>query len=145
MFKPVTGLNTVHFRTRLGSGSTITLTCHNNIGLGSDALSAEKTLEGCHAPVAKEPTSIFFFHQNSDTISLFSISYRCFIPGVNPTAETKVSHYFRTTAQPEVKSVRKDRTQQPFEHLSTRKIQENVYGEISDSPDGDRRLLSAGM
>ena len=49
------------------------------------------------------------------------------------------------TALPEDKSVRKERTQQPFEHLSTRKIQENVYGEISDSSDGDGRLLSAGM
>jgi len=64
MFKPVTDMNTEHFRARLGNGHAITLTCHNNIGLGSDALSAEKTLEGCHAPVAKEPTCIFFFHQN---------------------------------------------------------------------------------
>ena len=110
MFKPVTDMNTEHFRTRLGNGHAITLTFHNNIGLGSDALSAEKTLEGCHAPVAKEPTCIFFFHQNSDTLFLFSISCRCFIPGVNPTDETKVSHYFRMTAPPEVKSVRKDRT-----------------------------------
>jgi len=93
----------MHFRTRLGSGHAITLTCHNNIGLGSDALSAEKTLEGCHAPVAKEPTCIFFFYQNSDTLSLFSISCRCFIPGVSPTDETKISHYFRTIALPEVK------------------------------------------
>jgi hypothetical protein len=65
MFKPVTDLNTEHFRTRLGNGYAITLTCHNNIGLGSDALSAEKTLEGCHAPVTKEPTCIFFSHQKS--------------------------------------------------------------------------------
>ena len=80
MFKPVLDLNTVHFRARLGSGHAITLTCHNNIGLGSDTLSAEKTPEGCHAPVAKEPISIFFFHQNLDTLPLFSISFRCFIP-----------------------------------------------------------------
>lgn len=103
MFRAVLDLKTMHFRTRLGSGHAIILTCHNNIGLGSDALSAEKTLEGCHAPVAKEPTCIFFFHQNSDTLSLFSISYRCFIPGVNPTDETHVLHYFKTTALPEVK------------------------------------------
>ena len=36
-------------------------------------------------------------------------------------------------------------TAAPFEHLSTRKVQRNVYGEISDYPDGYRRLLSAGM
>jgi hypothetical protein len=61
----------VHFRARLGSCHAITITRHNNIGLGSDALSAEKTPEGCHAPVTKEPIFIFFFHQNSDTLSLF--------------------------------------------------------------------------
>jgi hypothetical protein len=127
MFKPVLDLNTVYFRTRLGSGQDITITCHNNIGLGSDALSAEKTPEGCHASVAKEPIFIFFFHQNSDTLSLFSISCRCFILRVNPTTKT----LFQNDSTANSQSVWKDRTQQAHqsvERLSTRKVQGNVYG-----------------
>jgi hypothetical protein len=97
MFKIFLELKVAYFRTRLGSCHAITITHHNNIGLGSDALSAEKTSEGCHAPVTKKPIFFFFFHQNSDTLSLLLRSCRCFIPGVYRPEETNVSHCVRKT------------------------------------------------
>jgi hypothetical protein len=67
----------MYFRSCLSSFHADLIILHNNIGLGLDELSAGKTLEGCHAPVTKEP--IFFFRQNTDTLPLFLTYYSFFL------------------------------------------------------------------